>query len=69
VSDAPIPLPTDLGRLGENLLDLELALADAYREPDRDDPRAAAWLDDLIRQHAAHVAALARYELREVARG
>ena len=59
-------LPDDLGRLRENPIDLDLALADAYREPDRDDPRAAERLDVLIQQHAAAAAALARREIQAV---
>jgi hypothetical protein len=59
-------ISTDLGRLRENLIDLELAIADAYREAKRDDPRVDARLDELIRQHAAHIAALQRHELRVV---
>lgn len=64
------PPADDLGRLRENLIDLDLAIADVYRrpqvDPDAADAREAAILDELLRQHAETRAALARRELREV---
>jgi hypothetical protein len=61
-------LPENLGRLRENLLDLEVAIADAVATIDAADPRAAAHLADLSTLYRLHVVALARYELREVPR-
>jgi hypothetical protein len=69
MSDAPILLPTDLGRLRANVLDLELALADALATRDRDDAIAERHLADLSALYRAHVAALDQHELREVTRG
>ena len=60
MTDIPI-LPDDLGRLRENLIDLDAAIADTGI--DEDDGARLAELHALRRHH---LHALARCELREV---
>ena len=61
-------LPDDLARLRENVIDLDAALADALDAIDPDDRASVARLADLSGQYRAHLAALARRELRAVPR-
>ncbi len=59
-------IPDDLGRLRENLIDLDVALTDAIATLDPDDPLDVAHLAELSDLYRAHRAALARHELHEV---